>query len=129
MAAILQEWVDRQTGTIIARVEDAGGDAATKLLHLFELAVEDDGQVENAVRAWAARDPSVATVLAEVDQSRLDYTRDLFLQAGFEPFEAMARARMVYFALVGEFTIGTRSDQAERLAEIRLQHRILTQMD
>ncbi|MFG6099661.1 TetR/AcrR family transcriptional regulator [Leptolyngbyaceae cyanobacterium CCMR0082] len=126
LEAILQEWVNGQTSRIIEQVETIGGDATTKLLYLFELAVQDDGRVENAIRAWATGDSKITTVLVEVDQQRLEYTKDLFLEVGFEPFEAMVRARMVYYALVGEFTIGARSDHAERLAEIRLQHAILT---
>ena len=126
LAAILQEWVDCQTNRIIEKVEALGGDARAKLLYLFELAVEDDGGIENGIRAWATSDSKVMAVLAQVDRRRLDYTKDLFLEVGFAPFEAMVRARMVYYALVGEFTIGTRSDQAERLEEIRLQHAILT---
>lgn len=35
-----------------------------------------------------------AAVLTQVDQRRLDYTKNLFLQVGFAPFEAMVRARM-----------------------------------
>lgn len=126
LEAILQEWVSLQTNSIIERVEEIGSDATTKLHYLFELAVQDDGQAENAIRAWATNDAKIAAVLAQVDQRRLGYTKDLFLQIGFAPFEATVRARMAYYALVGEFTIGTRSDQAERLAEIRLQHAILT---
>ncbi|MEM1309591.1 MAG: TetR/AcrR family transcriptional regulator [Cyanobacteria bacterium P01_H01_bin.153] len=126
LEGVLQEWVKRQTSQIIERVEAKGGDARTKLLYLFELAVEDDGQVENAIRAWATNDSKVFAMLTQVDQRRLVYTKELFLQIGFTPFEATVRARMVYYALVGEFTIGTRHDQTERLAEIRLQHKILT---
>ncbi len=124
--AILQEWVKLQTNSIIERVEEVGGDAASKLLYLFELAVQDNGRAESAIRAWATNDSKILAVLAQVDQRRLNYTKNLFLQVGFAPFEAMVRARMAYYALVGEFTIGTRSNQAERLAEIRLQHAILT---
>ncbi|NES00684.1 MAG: TetR/AcrR family transcriptional regulator, partial [Symploca sp. SIO1B1] len=127
LEAILQEWVNWQTNSIIEQVEALGGDATTKLLYLFELAIQDDGRAENAIRAWATSNSKITTVLAQVDQRRLNYTKDLFLEVGFAPFDAMVRARMVYYALVGEFTIGTRSDQTERLAEIRLQHAILTQ--
>ncbi len=127
LEAVFQAWMERQTYGIIEQVEELGGDATNKLLYLFELAVQDDGRVENAIRAWATHDAKITTLLAQVDQRRLDYTQDLFVQIGFAPAEALVRARMVYYALVGEFTIGTRSDQAERLAEIRLQHAILTQ--
>jgi AcrR family transcriptional regulator len=124
--SLLQEWIDLQTDGIIEQVEAAGGDAGRKLLNLFQLAIQDDGQVENAIRAWANNDQKVADILVQVDQRRLDYTRDLFLQVGFTPFEAMVRARLAYYSLVGEFTIGTRINQAERLAEVQLEHAILT---
>jgi AcrR family transcriptional regulator len=124
--AVLQEWVSRETNSIINQVDKVGGDAISKLRYLFELAIRDNGQLEHAIRAWATNDPKTATILAKIDQRRLDYTRDLFLQAGFAPFEALVRARMVYYSLIGEFTVGIHLSQEERLAEIRLQHYILT---
>jgi AcrR family transcriptional regulator len=133
--AILEEWVRLDTYNIIERVESLNKEnAMIKLLRLFEIAIEDDGKndgrsdgrLENAIRAWAANDERAATVLTQVDQQRLDYTRNLFLQIGFSPSEALVRARIVYYALVGEFTIGLSRTQAERLAEIRMQHAILT---
>jgi AcrR family transcriptional regulator len=126
LEAILQDWIASQTSSIIEQVDKIDGDAMTKLLHLFELAIEDDGQVENALRAWSANDAKIAEALAQVDQRRLDYTRDLFLAVGFDPLEAMVRARMIYYSLVGEATLGIKRDQSERLAEVRLQHTILT---
>ncbi len=129
LTEILQAWVTIQTNHIIELVDAAEGDALAKLLYLFELAVQDDGKVENAIRAWAANDIRVVEVLDQVDHRRLTYTRDLFLAVGFTPVDAMVRARMVYYALIGEFTLGTRANQAERLAEIRLQHKILTRRD
>jgi AcrR family transcriptional regulator len=124
--ALLQAWVNQQTDSIIVQVEAVGGDAKSKLLNLFELAVQDEGEVENAIRAWATNTPEVAAILAQVDQRRLDYTRDLFLQVGFSPLDAIVRARLAYYSLVGEFTIGTRTDRDERLTEVRLEHAILT---
>ncbi len=124
--ALLQAWINQQTDRIIVQVEAAGGDAKAKLLNLFELAVQDDGAVEIAIRAWATNDPKVAAMIAQVDQRRLNYTRDLFLQVGFTPLEAIVRARLAYYSLVGEFTIGTRTDRNERLTEVRLEHAILT---
>jgi AcrR family transcriptional regulator len=126
LEAILQDWIASQTSSIIEQVDKIDGDATTKLLHLFELAIEDDAQVENALRAWAANDAKIAEALAQVDQRRLDYTRDLFLAVGFDQFEAMVRARMIYYSLVGEATLGIKRDRSERLAEVRLQHTILT---
>jgi AcrR family transcriptional regulator len=126
LAAILQAWVSEHTNRIIDRVDELKGDPQAKLLYLFELAVRDDGLAENAIRSWATTDIRVADVVDRVDRSRLEYTKDLFLQLGFTPFEATVRARMAYYSLVGEFTIGIQLDQTERLAEIRIQHAILT---
>ena len=127
LCALLQEWSNRDTDKIIEQLETTGGDASRKLLNLFELCVQDDGQLEKAIRAWAANDPKAATVLAQVDQRRLDYTRDLFVQVGFTRFQAIVRARMVYYAAIGELTLDkNRINQDERLAEVRLQHAILT---
>jgi len=127
LEALLQEWVRSETEGIIQRVDEKHGDAIAKLMHLFELAIQDDGKVENAIRAWATNDVKAANILSKVDSHRLEYTRDLFLQIGFSGIDAMVRARMAYYTLVvGEFTVGTRMNQDERLLEARLQHAILT---
>jgi AcrR family transcriptional regulator len=127
---ILQDWIISQTNSIIEQVEERGGEPPDKLLYLFELAVQDageDGRVEHAIRMWAAIDQKVAIVLAEVDQRRLQYTQDLFIQVGFKPDQALIRARLIYYSLIGEWTMGIRRDPAERLAEARSQYSILTQ--
>jgi AcrR family transcriptional regulator len=128
LEAILQEWVKIETNSIIDRVEELGGDADRKLLNLFELAIEDDGKVENAIRAWANNDVKAATILDRVDTIRLNYTKDLFLKIGFTPTEAKVRAQMGYYSLIGEFTIGIKNHRTERLNLVRLEHAILTQI-
>jgi AcrR family transcriptional regulator len=124
--ALVAEWVKVQTNSIIELINAIDADAKTKLLRLFEIANEDDGKVELAIRAWGTSDTKVAAVLAVVDQQRLDYTRDLFLAIGFSPEQAQVRAQTAYYALVGEFTIGIHSDRAKRIHEAQLQHAILT---
>ncbi|MGL5944360.1 MAG: TetR/AcrR family transcriptional regulator [Waterburya sp.] len=132
--AILTQWVEIDTNSIIERVNQLDADPKTKLLQLFELAIADDGltpgladgSIENAIRAWANHDAKVDALIAQVDQQRLNYTKDLFLAIGFSEAEALVRARLAYYSLVGEFMIGVRGNQTERLAEIRMQHAILT---
>ncbi len=137
LAAILQEWVNTETHGLIDRVESIGGDPAAKLLHLFELATQINGRLENAMRGWSIRDPQVAAMILVVDRDRLSYTKKLFLEIGFDPVAAEVRARMAYFSLVGECTVGmTRetpgddsSQRAETLAAVRIEHAILTRKD
>lgn len=132
--AILAEWVEIDTNGIIEQVNLIDADPKTKLLRLFELAIADndhipgiaDGRIENAIRAWAMNDQKVAELIAHVDQQRLNYTKALFLDLGFSDAEALARARLAYHALIGELTLGVQTNQAKRLAEIRMQHAILT---
>ena len=132
--AILAEWVEIDTNGIIEQVNQIDADPKTKLLRLFELAIADndlmpglaDGRIENAIRAWAMNSQKVSELIAHVDQQRLNYTKALFLEIGFSEAEALVRARLAYYSLVGELTIGIQTNQTKRLAEIRIQHAILT---
>jgi DNA integrity scanning protein DisA with diadenylate cyclase activity len=101
----LQKWVKVETNSIIDRVEELGGDAKQKLLNLFEMAIEDNGRVENAIRAWATKNSKVANILDRIDKKRLEYTQDLFLHIGFTSTEAIVRAWMA------------RSDRTEQLSQ------------
>jgi AcrR family transcriptional regulator len=124
--AILQKWIELETDGIIQEVERKGGTANQKMLYLSEIAAQEDGRSENAIRAWARQSPHVATILAEVDQRRLDYVQNLFLEMGFTPFESLVRARLAYHSLIGEFTLGISLNPEERLKEVRMQHEIFT---
>jgi AcrR family transcriptional regulator len=132
LEALVAEWVEIDTNSIIEQVNRLNADPKTKLLRLFELAISGtppelaDGSIEIAIRAWATNDPKIAAVLAQVDRQRLDYTKNLFLAIGFSEPEALVRARLAYYSLVGEFTIGVSTNPADRLAEAQLQHNILT---
>jgi len=78
--AMLQEGT-RETDDIIKQVEEIGGDASASYSTCFNWH-EDDGQLEKAMRTWAASDARAAAA-TWIDQRRLDYLQDLFLQIGF----------------------------------------------
>lgn len=125
LLAMLQEWEDKETDEIIQQVEAVGGDASAKLLYLLQIAYQDDGQLEKAIRMWAANDARAKKAIARIDLRRIDYMQALFLQLGFLTVEAKARARLGYYSWIGEFTAGVLPSQAERLEEARLNHAIL----
>jgi len=127
LEAMLQEWATRQTDNVISQVEAEGGDAKAKLLNLLRVCAQDDGQLERAMRTWAANDARVATVIAQIDQRRMEYLQNLFRQISFPAVDAKARARLTYYSWVGEFTVGIPTSLAERLEEAQLNHAILTQ--
>jgi AcrR family transcriptional regulator len=127
LEAMLQEWEIHKTDSIIERVEALGINPTGKLLSLFEIAAQDDDRLEKAVRIWAANDTNATAAIVRVDQRRLDYLQHLFLQLGFSRTDARVRAQVAYSVRLGWFMMASSSEPSERLAEIRLIHKILTQ--
>jgi AcrR family transcriptional regulator len=126
LEAILQEWEIRNAESIIQEVEAVGTDPGSKLLNLFEIAARDDDFLEKAVRIWGVHDARASGAIRRVDQRRLDYLQNLFLQLGFSRTEAKVRARIVYSVRLGWFMMESPNELSERLTEIRLVYKILT---
>lgn len=104
--ALLEAWQAEATSEVIRRVEARGGDATSRLSALFSIVFRSDGRLEMAVREWAGRDGAAREAQSTVDRRRLDYVERLFLELGFSPSDALARARFAYLALIGQFSLG-----------------------
>ncbi len=128
LAEILQEWEARNTHSVIEQIEGLDSTPSDKLLSLFETAAEDDDCLEKAVRVWSVNDVNAAVAIKRVDQQRLEYLQNLFLQLGFSEIDAKVRAQIVYSVRLGWFVMASSGNRAERLTEIRLVHAILTQI-
>jgi AcrR family transcriptional regulator len=124
---ILREWESRNTKSVIAQIEELNSSPGSKLLSLFEIAAQDDNRLEKAIRIWSVNDFRAAAAINQVDQQRLDYLQDLFLQLGFSEIDARVRAQIVYSVRLGWFVMALSSQSTERLTEIRLIYTILTQ--
>jgi AcrR family transcriptional regulator len=124
---ILHEWEARNTKSIIERIEGLDSAPSAKLLSLLEIAAEDDNLLEKAVRVWSVNDVKAAAAIARIDQQRLDYLQNLFLQLGFSEIDSKVRAQIAYSVKLGWFVMASSSYASERLTEIRLVHAILTQ--
>jgi AcrR family transcriptional regulator len=125
LEALIEAWKARATSDIIDQVEAQGGDADARLRTLFSIVAQADGRLDRAIRSWAAEDAAARGAMAEVDKCRLGYLESLFLGIGFSPAEAIARARLVYHALIGQFMMGTFASYSERLDEC---HKIILPM-
>src|SRR3954470_5283630 len=91
---MLDSWERVLIDEAIARVEEQGGDARSRLRRLFSLAIAGGAEllrIENAVRDWARREAAVAERLRRVDNRRMEYMRSLFGE--FCPDEADTEAR------------------------------------
>jgi len=117
LEALLEAWRALATNAIIDEVEAKGGGAHARLITLFSIVAEADGQLDRAIRGWAARDDMAKAALQAVDRRRLDYLVTLFEGVGFAPAGAIARARLVYHALIGQFMMGEPVAHPDRLAE------------
>jgi len=117
LEALLEAWLARATNTIIEQVEAQGGNARARLKTLFSIVGQVDGRLDRAIRNWAARDLRARATLLVVDQRRFDYLNSLFVDMGFPSAEAVARARLVYHALIGQFMMDSTVAHEERLAE------------
>jgi AcrR family transcriptional regulator len=105
LEALLDTWEHTLVDQVIERVEAEGGDARSKLRHLFALAgageIRGLLRAELAIRDWARRDDSVGARLRRVDNRRMDYMRGLFSRFCPDPDEVEARCLVAMALFVG----------------------------
>jgi AcrR family transcriptional regulator len=107
LSAILNEWERLATEQVIALVDGVRGSPRERLLRLLEvtLAHPRAAAIEQAIRAWAAREHAVRHALERVDARRVDYVRDLLVAGGVERRRAIRRSQIMYLALLGEYVV------------------------
>jgi len=124
---ILNEWEARNTKNIIKQIEGLNSSPSAKLLSLLEIAAKDDNLLEKAIRVWSVNDARAVGAITRIDQQRLDYLQNLFVQLGFSQIDSKVRAQIAYSVRLGWFVMASSGYASERLTEIRLVHAILTQ--
>lgn len=107
LSAMLEEWERSQTLGVIANVEAAGGNPHERFERLSAAVARLDMRLEAAMRSWAPSDGDVRQVIERIDAMRLSYLQSIIESAGVPVEPAIARARLVYFALIGELGSGT----------------------
>ncbi len=103
--ALVARWQAVSTQSVIERVDATGGSAAERLRTLIRSTSQSQraARVEQAFRAWAARDKRVRAVLQALDTKREAYVQALLIEHGLPAERAKARARALYLALIGEY--------------------------
>lgn len=101
LAAMLADWRRRATLDIIDRLDRGSEAPAERLRRLLRLPMTSRGSewgaaVELAIRLWGRQDDQARAALAEVDQIRLRYIRNLLVGVGVPEAEAPARAVLAY---------------------------------
>ncbi|MEU3597366.1 TetR/AcrR family transcriptional regulator [Streptomyces sp. NPDC006798] len=132
LTEMLDVWERDGTEVVIARVENRGGDARTKLARLFGIVAVRSEETpatsiaaDLAIRDWARRDEGVARRLRRVDNKRMEYLRSLYRE--FCPDEADVEARstiayalrIAYHSMAVDHGAYTR-DEVMELIKVRL---------
>jgi AcrR family transcriptional regulator len=122
---MLDTWERVVSDDVIVRVEALGGNAGTKLRHLFALAASMDDllAIELAIREWARRDPAVMERLHRMDNRRMAYMRTLFGELSSDPDDVEARCLLAFSLFIANHYIAadhrgrSRKDVSGRSAE------------
>ena len=120
--AMLDSWEAEATDDVLARVEQEGGDASTRLRRAGELTFSGARLlgVDLAVRDWARRDPDVAGRLRRVDNRRMEYLRELFraiLGVEAAPEDVEARSVLAFCLAIGHHFLAADGDRDTALRD------------
>jgi AcrR family transcriptional regulator len=118
--SVAKFWQRSSTTEIIELSRHAPGDPRSQLIALAEGIIEQDlARYDVAIRAWAAQEPAVASIVRQVDKERLGALRDLLSEAGLRgaELEMTARTFITYYGL--ELAILVRQSKRKRLEEAR----------
>ncbi len=89
--AMAEYWRDKYTSDVREEVF-AAKDQLREILK--ETLVDKVSRYDLAVRAWARHEPSINSVIQEVDKIRLQSLREIFSELGFDEADARTRARV-----------------------------------
>lgn len=108
LEAILANWRERQTRRIVERIRDdrllTPEEQITKLRmrpHATK-ASKDASALELAIRAWARRDRFARQAVNAVDNERVSFSEELFLDAGASKADARVWALLGHAYILGE---------------------------
>ncbi len=121
LAALLAEWEARNTKTILVECARHAGSIGEATCNFFRCFVDPglfDQGLDFAVREWARRDRAVRYRIDAADQARLGALTEMFARHGFSPYDADARARIVYFMQLGYHALELQEPMQVRLDRV-----------
>jgi AcrR family transcriptional regulator len=115
---LLEAWKSKNTQPLLERAERPAATITEAVLNIFECWADEDlfdTRLDFAVREWARRSGSVRRALDKADNQRLDAITQMFVRHGYDPHEAVIRARTLYFMQVGYFALDLQEPIEARL--------------
>ncbi len=125
--AMAEYWRDRLTIEPINDLSLVGGSAEDRLYALMRKITENRlGHYDLAVRAWARHEPSIMSVIRDVDRARMRELNELFLEIGFDEEEARMRARLFVVCHSFDEALSLQLNRKEALKQIDTRHAFFT---
>lgn len=100
LEGLLEYWENQYTLKFI-EISEAAGTPLAQMQKLNELVLNAHGTQETVIRAWAQTHPIARTYQARVDQRRIKFIRDLYLQLTDNEEFAHTLAQLIYATLIG----------------------------
>lgn len=102
--ALLAQWDATNTAAMVAQAQAPAQTITGAVCNIFRCTANPqlfDPALDFAIREWARRSGPVRRKLDQSDAHRLEALTDMFARYGFEPGEAMTRARVLYYMQLG----------------------------
>ena len=120
-SALLDEWENRNTAQIVTHCQLPSASITHALCNFFGCFVDPakfDHGLDFAIREWARRDGQIRDRLDRADASRIAAITACFAQHGFDPTDADARARILYYMQLGYHALEVHEDMPTRMARL-----------
>ena len=120
-AALLDEWELRNTAQVLAHCTLPSATISEALCNFFRCFVDPtkfDQGLDFAVREWSRRDVTLRLRLDEADKKRIAALNACFTQHGYDPVDADARARILYFMQLGYHALEVNEDIPTRMSRL-----------
>lgn len=121
LGALLDEWAARNTATIVAYCERPARSITEALCNFFRCFVDPvlfDTGLDFAVREWSRRDEALRARVHAADAVRLKAVTGMFARFDYDPAEADARARILYFMQLGYHALEVREPMDIRMGRV-----------
>ena len=124
LAAMLAEWHESTTTSIVATLWGRPHNARVKLKRLWQICFSGrvdnpGGRLETAIRQWAVHDADAAAAVAKADQERLAFIADTYEELGVNDPAAMARA--YYHFVLGRNALALHTPSADPRSDLSIQ--------
>jgi AcrR family transcriptional regulator len=126
--AVLDEWRERNGNAIKTTLNNVDS-LSEAILEFFAVWVDNprfSPALDQSIRDWAQLDKQVFENVGAEDQQRIRHISQCYQRFGFEPQEALVRARVLYFAQIGYYAMHMEEPMQDRLALLQQYYTAFT---